>query len=274
MKTSRVFTVALFVTVVFFLGSCFSVPGAGSGGGMNPFGSLRQSASDRASAEIASATGLTGMTNKMMFNMVYSQVFFIGGFGANFYELEETQGTIWRVQSRDESGDTSNVEAERALLKKLPNGDQWWYLAWQVDGDKIEYEVLMGSNLQAKKLRYYNPDVKRVEETVFKDTASSGSEEAPPPEPAVSDTSMNELASYSKGKETIRVNSGTYTADRLEWSVLNEEENTTYSYIWWVDPKAVGGLVKYEWTKSGSRERINGELYSVKKGYTTKFNSF
>lgn len=275
MKFRRSFLVIITVVgAIFLFGSCFSGPSTGGGLGLNPFGGLRQAASDRASAEIASATGLTGMTNRMMFNMMYSQVFFIGGFGANFYELEETQGTIWRVESRDEDGHVSSVEAERALLKKLPGGDEWWYLAWRADGDQMEYEALMNSRLQAKKIRYYNPEVKRVEETVFKDAASSGSGETPPPEPAVSEIDMKELATYSKGKETIRVNSGTYTADRLEWSALDEEEKTTYSYVWWVDPKAVGGLVKYEWTKSGSRESINGELYSVKKGYTTKFNSF
>jgi len=272
MKLKKSFAIIILIIAVLFLGSCFSIPSVGPSS--SPFGSLRQSASDRASAEIASVTGLTGLSNQMMFNMMYSQVFFIGGFGANFYELEETQGAIWRVQSRDEDGRTSNVEAERALLKKLSNGDEWWYLAWRADGDVMEYEALMNSNLQARKIRYYNPDVKRVEETTFKETAASGSEDAAPREPAVSETDMKELSAYSKGKETIRVNSGTYTADRLEWSALDEEENTTYNYVWWVDPKAVGGLVKYEWTKSGSRESISGELYSVKKGYKTKFNSF
>ena len=263
------------IIALMLLGSCFSVPSASPGSsGFSPFGGLRQSASDRANAEIASATGLTGMTQKMMFNVVYSQVFYVGGFGAGMYPLEETQGAVWRMESRDENNNTSKVEAERALLKKLSNGDEWWYLAWRQDGEAYEFEALMNSDSQARKIRYYNPDVKRIEEAVFKDTAASSSQEAPPPEPASSALDESDLAAMSKGRETLRLNSGTFDTERLEWSAYSEDEKATYNYNWWVDRKTAGGLVKYEWTKSGSKERLNGELYSLKKGYKTKFNSF
>jgi len=258
------------ITALLF-GSCFSLPGSGSGGFL---GGLTDSANKRVNAEVASATGLTGMTRKMMFNLVYAQVFFIGGFGADYYALEETQGTVWRVQSTDEDGKVSQVEAERALLKKLSNGDEWWYLAWRAEGgDVMEFEALMSKDLQPRKIRYYNEDVKRVEEAVFKENEKSQGEE-PPPEPAVSDMNLSDLSKLSVGKETIKINSGTYTADKLQWSVVNEDDKATYSYVWWVNSKTAGGLVKYQWTKSGSKESINGELYSIKKGYTTKFSSF
>jgi len=256
------------VALVLLLGSCGSLPGGGFLGG------LQQSISDRASAEIASATGLTGMTNKMMFNMMYSQVLFIGGFGAGFYELEETQGAIWTITSTDEDGTVSKVDAERALLKKLPNGDEWWYLSWRTGSDSMEYEALMNKDYQAKKIRYYNPDVKRVEEAVFKETAASNSDEAPPPEPGASSLDMNDLSNLSKGNETITIGSGTYNTERLEWTYTDTDENATYNYTWWVDTKTAGGLVKYNWTKASSKESLSGELASLKKGYTTKFSSF
>jgi len=264
--------VAIFlVMVVLLLSSCFSF----FGGGSDPFG-FQKSVSDRASAEVASATGLTGMTRKMMFSVVYTQVFFIGGFGANFYELEETQGSIWRIESRDEDGNINAVEAERALLKRLPNGDQWWYLAWRAEGEAIEFEALMSKDQYAKKIRYYNADVKRVEEAVFDepDTSNKDSETAPPPEPAVNEMDVKELSRLVKGKETIKIGSGTYNTERLEWSIVNEEDKATYTYTWWVDTKTAGGLVKYLWTRSGSKESLSGELFSLKKGYKTKFNSF
>src|SRR5512145_2468700 len=90
------------------LSSCFSLPI----GGFNPLADLQASVSARASAEVSSAVGITGMTRKMMFNMLYAQIFFIGGFGADYYDLEETQGTVWRIQSTDDDGSFTSVEAE------------------------------------------------------------------------------------------------------------------------------------------------------------------
>jgi len=248
------------------LSSCSSLP--------DPLGLFGKKASDRLSAEAASATGLTGFNRKLMFNMVYAQVFFVGGFGADLYALEETQGTIWRVESRDENGNVSKLESERALLKKLPNGDQWWFLAWRPEGDAIEFEALMTSAKDAKKIRYFNKDVNRVEEAVFDETAKKDAQNAPPPDAAAGSMTRSDLAKLIKGKETITVGSGTYNTDRMEWTFTDQEEKTTYKYTWWVDAKVPGGLVKYLWTKEGSKQSLGGELYSINKGYKTKFSSF
>lgn len=272
-KVRNLAAAAIVLAIAATLSSCFSLPGIG---GFNPLADLQSQVSARASAEVSSAVGLTGMTRKMMFNVVYSQIFFIGGFGADFYDLAETQGTIWRIESRDEDGKVSAVEAERAFLKALPNGDRWWYLAWRAEGETWEFEALMDKNLMARKIRYFNADVKRVEEAKFDDpaTAKPNSETAPPEETPASGLDAKDLPKYVKGKETVKVGGGTYQTDRIEWSFVDEEEKVTYRYVWWVDPKAPGGLVKYEWTKSGSKESIKGELVSNKKGYTTKFSSY
>ncbi len=250
--------------------SCVSVPG------VNPLGKVQEAANKRVSAEVSSATGLTGMSRKMMFNMLYAQIFFIGGFGADYYDLAETQGSVWRIKSVDSDGNASVVEAERALLKVLPSGEAWWYLTWRAEGEAWEFEALMGKDLMARKIRYYNADVKRVEEAKFDEPGKSApdSETAPPEEAPASNLSEKDLPKYTKGRETIKVGAGTFQADRIVWSFYDEEEKTTYTYTWWVDPKTPGGLVKYEWKKSGSKESIQGELASLKKGYTTKFASF
>ena len=274
MKKIKAPAVLAAIMGILLLNSCFSFPGAG-GGGFNPLSGVQQSASNRISAEVASAAGLTGMTNKMMFNVVYSQVFYIGGFGADTYELEETQGAVWQIITTDEKNNSAKAETERALLKKLPDGDQWWYLAWREAGETYEYEALMSKDMKAKKIRYYNADVKRVEEAVFKETAgaSGGEETDPPQEPVSGSLEKDDLSVYMKGRETVRTNAGTFNADRLEWSGT-DDDNVTTTYTWWVDPGVPGGLVKYQWIKSGSRESISGELYSLKKGYSTKFGSY
>jgi len=268
-KCLLIITGALATALLF--SSCFSL-----GGSFNPLSGIEQAASNRISAEIISATGLNGMSKKLQFQVLYAQVFYMGGFGAGTYPLEETQGTTWRIKSTDENGTASSVDAERALLKKLPNGDEWWFLAWRSGGDNIEFEGLMDKDQQAKKIRYYNQDTGRIEETVFDEPSksSSSSDNAAPKEPASGALTQDELGTISKGKETVTVNSGTYTADRMEWTKKDDSNNATYTYTWWVDQTAPGGLVKYNWVKSGSKENIAGELYSTKKGYTTKFSSF
>jgi len=261
------------LVALLLLSSCFSLPGIG---GFNPLADLQSSLSDRATAEVSSASGLTGMTRKMMFNVLYAQIFFIGGFGADYYNLEETQGTVWRVETTDEDGQMSSVEAERALLKTLPTGEQWWFLAWRADSEVWEFEALMDKDLMARKIRYFNNDVKRVEESKFDDPAKAkaGSETAPPPEASTSGLDPKDLPKYVEAKETVKVRGGTFLAERIEWTYVDDEEKATYRYTWWVDPKAPGGLVRFQWTQDGAKESVQGELVSLKKGYKTKFASF
>jgi hypothetical protein len=272
-KVSVMKVTVLALTLAALLSSCFSLPGIGS---INPLAGLQAQASNRVSAEVSSASGLTGLSRKMMFNVMYSQVFFIGGFGANYYDLAETQGTVWRIESFDEDGRKSSVEAERAFLKALPTGERWWYLAWRSEGETWEFEALMDKNLMARKIRYYNADVKRVEEAKFDDpaTAKPNSETAPPEEAPASGLSLKDLPKYVDGKETIKIGAGTFKTERIEWDFFDEEEKVAYHYIWWVDPSAAGGLVSFQWSKERSKESIRGELVSLKKGYTTKFSSY
>ena len=140
----RKITVLLFVILAGAMmpAAGFSLPKLGDI--KNPVTNIKDKAKARLDAEAASATGVTGMNRKMMFNTLYAQIFFMGGFGAGYYELEETQGTVWRLSATDSEGTVSSVEAERALLKKLPDGSSWWYLAWRSEGEEWEFEGSYG----------------------------------------------------------------------------------------------------------------------------------
>lgn len=250
-------------------------------GSVDPLAGVKASAEKRANAEIASGIGLTGMTRKMMFNVLYAQVFFIGGFNPDIYDLAETQGCVWRLESRSKDDEKpSVVQSERAFLRKNADGSSWWYLSWKSEEEEWAFEALMDADMMAKKIRYYNADVKRVEEAVFeeKQAAAKGAkgakaeDKAPPPESPTSDMTAKDLPRHSKGKEKVTVGSGSYQADKIVWEWTNSENGEKASYTWWVDAKAPGGLVKFLWADAD--DSLKGELVSVKKGYTTKFGSF
>jgi len=271
------FRLCLLVGGASLLSSCALLSGGGSLGAMsNPLAQVQQKAEDRVSAEIASAAGITAMERKMMFSVMYSQVFYIGGFGADYYDLEETQGSTWRIESGSNEGVPSFITAERALLKELPDGDRWWYLSWADEEEKWEFEALMTKDQETRKIRYYNPDVKRVEEAVFdlEKEPDDEDETAPPEEVPSSEYSLEDLKQNSVGTEKITVSGTTYTCEKIEWDYYDEEEGERYLYHWWIDPEAPGGLVRYNWSQPSSGDYFKGELVSLKKGYTTRFDSF
>ncbi|MBN2508956.1 MAG: hypothetical protein JXB03_01725 [Spirochaetales bacterium] len=263
------------------LGGCASLSGiADSAGGFNPLGAVQAKAEKRVNAEIASGVGLTGLERKMMFNMMYSQVYFVGGFAPAHYDLEEGQGMVWSLVSKGDEGEEGQMETERALLKTLDDGSSWWYLSWSSDDAEDpaqwEFEALMDADMQAVKLRYYNADVGRIEETEFAPSAEAESEEdgtmEEPEEVPSSDLETDDLSSLSRGREKVKVGAGTFNAEKLVWEITDEETGEKVVYIWWVDSSVPGGLVRYEYSAEGSS--ITGELSSLKKGYTTKFSSY
>ena len=64
----------------------------------------------------------------------------------------------------DESS-SADLTTEVALLKKLDNGDSWWYIAMSDDEGKTEYEGLLDSQQRVKRIRYKEDG--EIEEYVF-----------------------------------------------------------------------------------------------------------
>jgi hypothetical protein len=277
MKTRFVFAMAI-AALIAGLASC-SVLSNVLPSGMNPLASAQEKAEKRANAEVASGIGLTGMTRKMMFNMIYAQVYFVGGFAPGIYLPKDGEGAAWKVTSKPDGEKPSVIETERALLKKNADGSSWWYLSWKSsDGEETQewaFEALMDKDMQAVKIRYFNEDVGRIEESAFdKPSAKSkpNDEKAPPEKAPASQLDKDELGRMSKGKETVKTAAGTFKADKLVWEYADEENGKKAVYTWWVDPAVPGGLVKYDYR--ADKDSITGELVSLKKGYATKFKSF
>lgn len=265
MKTLRIIALALAALALAGLSSCTFLSDVMSTGGLS-------SLTDRATAEIASATGITGMTQKAMFAVIYSQGFYMGGFNPELYPLAETQGTTWKTVTTS-GRDTSTITSERALLKKNADGTSWWYLTWKPSDseDDFSYEALMDADMMAKKIRYFNKGTSRVEETTFDVAAKEGAENAQPEEGASADVDKDDLGEYHVGKETVTVGAGTFDTDKYSY-VVTGDDGKKATYTWWVSATAPGGLVKYSTVTSDST--LTGELVGSKKGYKTRFSSF
>jgi len=230
-------------------------------------------------------SGLYAFDDVMLFNFAYMQVFFVGGFGSGISDYEESQGTVWKVETND-SGENSGFNAERALLKKLPDGNSWWYLRYESEGDNLEYEVLLDKDYQPLEMYYRSSEDPTIQHHVFEQdqTASSsgeGEDLTPEEQQQLENAGANtyvytgdESGQYKKDRVTVSVGAGTYQADYLVYTDTDEETGETVEYHWWTTKEVPGDLVKYDWINSGNGSEVTGELVSVKKGYTSRLGAF
>jgi len=250
------------VVVVFILSGCFSLPF----GEFNPLAPLQNSAEDRMEAEVASGTGLTGVEAQMAFQLVFAQVYYVGGFAylGDWSDLQDGEGALWTYRSIDESGDQEEFRTERARLLTLPDDSVWWYLGWTREEEVWEFEVLLDIAGPRRVIRYYNPETERNEQTVFEPGEGEG---AYPPSvygPNWQDSIL--------GTESVRVGAGTFEADRVGWVYEDPETDEKLSYQWWVSEDAPGGVVKFVW--DDGEGRLEGELTGLSSNYRTRFDSF
>jgi len=230
-------------------------------------------------------SGLFTFDDVMLFNFAYMQVFFVGGFGSGISDYEETQGTVWKVETND-SEENSGFNAERALLKSLPDGNSWWYLRYESEGDNLEYEVLLDKDYQPLEMYYRTSEDPAIRHHVFEqDQTASSSEESedltPEEQQQLESAGANtyvytgdEYSQYKKDRVTVSVGAGTYQADYLVYTYSDEETGETVEYHWWTTKEVPGDLVKYDWINSDNGSEVTGELVSVKKGYNSRLGAF
>lgn len=208
------------------------------------------------------------------FNQVFAAAFYVGGLYPDYYTaLAEGQGISWKQKQYD-ANETNETASEIALLKKVDGADSWWYLRYQVDGESLEFEALIDTQLRVKKIRYYDSETKDIEEYVFpvpsSPTESSGAY-------AQSAALMGlpadfaAIKEYSQGTEKVSVPAGSWNAEKLVYEYGSSKERI--SFKWWISPDVPGELLKYEY-RYGNESSADGSLVSVKSGYKTKFSSY
>lgn len=214
-----------------------------------------------------------GYTDAMYFQLAYTQVFFLGGYGVGTEDFSEGEGATWRITSRDE-GTTSSATAERALLQRLPNGDTWWYLAYTPEGEKkLEYEVLLDRERQAREMYLRDPDTGNVRHHVFdyeemdEDEMAAGQEALEDEGYQTETVFVRDWEEYRRDRVTVRVGAGTFQADLLVYTITDEESGDAYEHRWWVTEEVPGDLVKYEYEDLTEGGILQGEMTAIRRDY-------
>ncbi len=249
-----------------------------------------QSAIDQAVSEAVEremSAWLAGYTDVMMYQLAYTQVFFIGGYGIDPDMFQEGQGTTWHVTSVDDDESMSYV-AERALLKRLEDGSTWWYLTFEGEEmDKITYEILLSPELQAREMYFQDPESGEVRHHEFAhdDTEMDETEEGDETLEAMGYQTgyyyTEAWDDYREGTESIVVGNRTFQTDVLLFTPENMEaemeddyDGEAFEYRWWVSEDVPGHLVKFEYMEEGNDGGFHGELVDTRDDYTPRFVEF
>jgi hypothetical protein len=262
----------------------------------------KQRVSGAAERAVMDTTGLAAMQDAMVASIVYSYAFFAGGYMPGYDDFAEGEGVVWTLTVTDEDG-TETVDIERALLKRLPDGKEWWYLSYSTDEEEMVSEALLNEDYEIEVFRYRDPETGQVNEWIPEQEEAAEAEEAETAE-GEEETEVEEAPEFYEGNwqdnivgtESVKVPAGTFTADHVvvnmeyeaetaagegesgegdaESSGAVETETHELRYEWWISEEAPGNLVKYRWTDSAEEGEFLGELASHGTGYTTQLESF
>ena len=223
-----------------------------------------------------------GYTDVMMYQLVYTQTFFLGGYGFSHQAFEEGQGATWRVESTD-GEDEISYTAERALLKKQDDGSSWWYLKFDADESRpIEYEVLLTADLQPREMYIRDPESRDIRFHQFSYTESERAEVKESEESLegigyqTHHFFVESWEDYRTESETITVGAGTFAAESLlfssrDYEGYEDEDINHVEYRWWVTQNVPGELVKFEYRDLETEHVLRGELIELRENYRPRF---
>ena len=220
--------------------------------------------------------GISGMEKMaemgpvLEFSMVYSTSVYGGGYAFEGESYKEGQGTVWLVETKDQDR-VYSYDLERALLKNLPDGLQWWQLRYKDEQGSKLYEYLIDADYNIHKIRFIHPESGEIVEYIPEEQAEGDAQADQTSE--VESISKEDYAGLNRGKKTVTVKAGTFVTDHLVTEIVEGAEQQ-YIFEWWLTRKVPGGSVKYLGTNQQDKSFIGGELVEIKSGYVTELDSF
>ncbi|MEX0686564.1 MAG: hypothetical protein WD267_13920 [Balneolales bacterium] len=226
---------------------------------------------------------MTGYTDAMFYQLAYTQVFALGGFGTNPNSFEIGEGATWKIESVSPDEEGGMFTAERALLSRTDNGDSWWYLKYTPDSQDeedmfFEYEVLIDKTMQAREMYVRDYESKDVRHHVFE---ASDIEEAEINEAALQEDGystrpiyLQDREEYTRDKVFVQLGSGNYDADLLVYTHEDPDTQESFEYRWWVSENVPGELIKFEYGDVTRDNMLRGELVNMQNDYRHRLASF
>ncbi len=160
--------------------------------------------------------------------VVFSYSFSAGGFwlGQVGYAPGDTTTFDWQA-----SGDDS-VIMEKAFLKKLPDGKEWWRVAWEEGEDIWIYEALLDTEGgQLLRLRARDADGNEGEVPVTGEAIY-----IPPTEPT-----PESITGATVATETVKTPAGSFKADHIVYLATGGQGQIEF----WISDEVPGGVVQY-----------------------------
>lgn len=216
---------------------------------------------------------VAGFTEPMMFHLLYIQVLHMGGFGVGVEDFAEGEGTVWELRMVDQDGNAGPpVTGERALLERLDDETDWWYLRYETpEQEPMELEVRMDAALQAHEMYVRDPETGEIQHHEF-DHDAAERQERQASEAELDEAGLNteyfhvdEWGEYRQDRVSVDVRAGTYDADLLFY--VPPEEEGDYEFRWWVNPEIPGNLVRYHHEDFEEGGELTGELVEHRTDY-------
>jgi len=182
----------------------------------------------------------------VLFLSVYS-----GGYNWAPGSYEEGDVTLWEYR-----GDDSSFFLERCLISRTPDGEEWWRLRYEEEGEEYMWEFLLSPEQELEKL-YYADGTGEVRDWSFE-----GEEDQDIRERTVSaaEVAAYDIQSLFPGGRTedVAVPAGSYR----NCYVVDRQDETS-EYTWWFaeGDRVPGSLVRFRMMEQGNV--LDAELYDI-----------
>ncbi|MCK5735471.1 MAG: hypothetical protein KAH21_03290 [Spirochaetaceae bacterium] len=219
-----------------------------------------QEAASEAESDRSSGPTSGPQWNQLMISqaqMAFGFAFSAGGMWAGQVGYKPGEFTKFKWTMEDEE----SLEIERAYLKELDNGQQWWRVSWGDSEDLWIWETLIDpESSQMLRMRARDTDGNEGEVPVSGETVYM---------PATELTRESvQGATVDKGK--VDVPAGRFQADHVVYMMGSGDSQIEF----WLAPQIPGGVVKYQISQKDEGVLWNSELTDFGKKATTILKSY